>query len=182
MYVLLGGKLPFSGDNDKEILAEVEKGNISFDDPQWRKISKEGRCLVKKMLTYNPKNRISSEAALNDVWLDMFKKNTEKVGNEQILETMQNLRSFKLLSNMQKAVFTYLAAHVINEEEERRHRKIFEQFDVNHDGQLSVDELVEGYKMLFNGDEKLARKEAERTLKRIDLNKNGNIDFNGKKQ
>lgn len=30
LYVLLGGRLPFNGDSDKEILSEVEKGNVYF--------------------------------------------------------------------------------------------------------------------------------------------------------
>lgn len=131
------------------------------------------------MLTYQPDKRISSEAALTDEWFTILSKK-ENLKDELMLESMENLRKFKFLSTMQKAVMTYLATHVINKEEEKKMRQIFELFDSNHDGQLSKEELIEGYKMLFEGDVQMAIKEIERTMKRIDINKNGTIDYNGK--
>ena len=36
---------------------------------EWAKISDDAKNLVKKMLTYDPADRISAREALNDKWL-----------------------------------------------------------------------------------------------------------------
>ena len=38
----------------------------------WNSISKEAKNLISRMLTFNPKIRISSEEALNDPWIHYF--------------------------------------------------------------------------------------------------------------
>uniref|UniRef100_A0A3Q1K4R5 EF-hand domain-containing protein n=1 Tax=Anabas testudineus TaxID=64144 RepID=A0A3Q1K4R5_ANATE len=59
-------------------------------------------------------------------------------------------------------------------------RCAFKQFDCDGDGKISLDELKEGTKTLLG--EKLKKGELEEILGDIDLNKDGNIDFDGKKQ
>ena len=56
---MLSGTPPFDGENDKEICKKVREGKYSFSSQAWDEISDEGKDLVKKMLTYDPKKRIS---------------------------------------------------------------------------------------------------------------------------
>ena len=49
---------------------------------------------------------------------------------------------------------------------------------VNNDGQLSKEELLEGYKML-TGDENIAKEQVDHIMENIDVNQNGIIDYNG---
>lgn len=51
------------------------------------------------------------------------------------------------------------------------------QFDCDGDGKITIDELKEGMKTLLG--EKLKKGELEEILSDIDLNKDGNIDFDG---
>lgn len=51
------------------------------------------------------------------------------------------------------------------------------QFDCDGDGKITFDELKEGMKTLLG--EKLKKGELEEILGDIDLNKDGNIDFDG---
>lgn len=51
------------------------------------------------------------------------------------------------------------------------------QFDCDGDGKITLDELKEGMKALLG--EKLKKGELEEILGDIDLNKDGNIDFDG---
>lgn len=51
------------------------------------------------------------------------------------------------------------------------------QFDCDGDGKITLDELKEGMKTLLG--EKLKKGELEEILSDIDLNKDGNIDFDG---
>lgn len=51
------------------------------------------------------------------------------------------------------------------------------KFDCDGDGKITIDELKEGMKTLLG--EKLKKGELEEILADIDLNKDGNIDFDG---
>ena len=75
LYILLSGRPPFDGSDDKEIVKNVKIGAYSLSGSEWRGISKEAVDLIKKMLTYNPTSRISAEEALNHPWIK--KKVTE---------------------------------------------------------------------------------------------------------
>uniref|UniRef100_A0A4W6BZ80 Calcium binding protein 4 n=1 Tax=Lates calcarifer TaxID=8187 RepID=A0A4W6BZ80_LATCA len=58
-------------------------------------------------------------------------------------------------------------------------RCAFKQFDCDGDGKITLDELKEGMKTLLG--EKLKKGELEEILGDIDLNKDGNIDFDGER-
>ena len=71
LYILLSGEPPFNdpkADNDA-IMKKVEIGTYDIDNGVWRSISEEAKDLVRKMLTYDPAERISAEAALAHPWI-----------------------------------------------------------------------------------------------------------------
>lgn len=69
LYILLSGKPPFYGDDDKEILNSVKVGTYSLSGPEWKNISQDAKDLIKKMLTYDHKLRISADQAINHQWI-----------------------------------------------------------------------------------------------------------------
>eukprot|EP00826_Nyctotherus_ovalis_P025736 TRINITY_DN1998_c0_g1_i20.p1 TRINITY_DN1998_c0_g1~~TRINITY_DN1998_c0_g1_i20.p1 ORF type:complete len:265 (-),score=86.99 TRINITY_DN1998_c0_g1_i20:167-961(-) len=177
MYMLLSGEPPFDGNSNEEIMRNVEIGKVSYSGPEWNKISKTSIALLKKMLTYDPKKRITAESALRDPWFAMYdkKKNTNSM---QMLECIKSLRAFRVTSTMQKAVLSYMASHIISKEEEKKLREIFTALDQKHNGYLTIEELAKGYLLLFKGDLEAAKAEAKQTMKRLDINGNGTIDYN----
>ena len=50
--------------------------------------------------------------------------------------------------------------------------------DLNGDGQLSREELIEGFKLTLL-DEEVAISRVDKIMKNIDINQNGTIDYNG---
>ena len=60
MFILISGKPPFEGRDDKEILKKVKKGEVILTGVEWKKKSKECIDLVKKMLTKDPEKRFSA--------------------------------------------------------------------------------------------------------------------------
>ena len=54
LYILLSGKPPFFGDDDKEILNSVKQGSYSLSGSEWKSISSDAKDLIKKMLIYDP--------------------------------------------------------------------------------------------------------------------------------
>jgi calcium-dependent protein kinase len=54
-YILISGKPPFNGTNDKEIFEKVKIGEIDFDKyPIFSKVSKEVKDFITKLLTKDP--------------------------------------------------------------------------------------------------------------------------------
>jgi calcium-dependent protein kinase len=56
--------------------------------------------------------------------------------------------------------------------------KTFKKLDLDHDGQLTPEELIIGYSAMMGEED--ARKEVERIFTSIDVNNTGAIDFTGK--
>ena len=61
MYILLCGYPPFSGKSEDEILKKVKVGKFKFDPEDWDKISEDAKNLIRKMLTLDPKKRITAD-------------------------------------------------------------------------------------------------------------------------
>jgi calcium-dependent protein kinase len=59
LYIMLCGYPPFNGDNDEEIIENVQKGVIHFDEDEWSEISKDAKDLIKKMIT-TPEKRLTA--------------------------------------------------------------------------------------------------------------------------
>ena len=47
LYILLSGKPPFYGEDDKEILNNVKIGTYSLSGSEWKSISSEAKDLIK---------------------------------------------------------------------------------------------------------------------------------------
>ncbi len=54
MYILLSGRPPFDGKDDRDIVKRVRDGKYSLTGPEFKLISKEGIDFIKKLLEYNP--------------------------------------------------------------------------------------------------------------------------------
>ena len=63
LYIMLCGYPPFNGDSDDEILRNVQKGDLRFDEEEWSEISKDAKDLIKKMVVRKEK-RITAQEAL----------------------------------------------------------------------------------------------------------------------
>ena len=74
MYILLCGYPLFNGINDEEIIKKVKRGKFSTDEEEWADISADAIDLVRKLLDYNPDNRLSAKEALQHKWILEYSK------------------------------------------------------------------------------------------------------------
>ncbi len=71
MYILLSGKVPFPGDNNKEIIENVIKGEYHFKHETFKNVSDVAKDLINKLLVKDYEKRYSAEQAFHHPWIQM---------------------------------------------------------------------------------------------------------------
>jgi len=171
LYILLCGYPPFGGANDREILNKVKIGKYRFDEDDWGKISYDAKNLIRKMLTFNPADRISAREALNDKWIQ---NNTSSIPINQ--KTLKNLADFSSRNKLKQAILTFIVTQMTSQAEKDELQKTFQSLDKDSNGVLTKDELIEGYKKVFS-DKGNPEIEVIRIIEEVDINNSGQIDF-----
>lgn len=69
LYILLSGIPPFYGETSKEVFVKINTGVFNLQTGPWKTISCEAKDLVRRMLCYNPKNRITPEEIQGHPWI-----------------------------------------------------------------------------------------------------------------
>ncbi len=83
LYIMLSGKMPFYGRDDKACLKMVATGRYQFPDREWRTISNEAKSLVRGLLQVDPDKRLTADAALQHNWLkDPNAQSTAPIQND----------------------------------------------------------------------------------------------------
>ncbi len=178
MYILLSGRPPFGGDNDKEIMEKVIIGKYDLENSPFDKLSKSGKDLIQKLLMIEPNKRLSAEQALSHPW---FKENKSKelfnqINDENILKKMvENLKNYKNQSVIQETALAYLVHNYPDFKDVINACKLFNQIDTNNDGKINKEELYKGLK------EKIKMENLENVVnlifKNLDMNNNGFIEY-----
>jgi calcium-dependent protein kinase len=181
MYVLLSGSPPFDGPDDISIMDKVKAGKYNFNGKEWLSVSKEAKALIDRLLCYDQKKRINADEALRDPWIVKFAKQKElkdqSPGNlENLRRPFENLRKFNAKQKLQQATIAFLVHHVSSTDMVKDLRNIFKELDENGDGTLSYDEIKSGFKKYYH-DEKIAEKELEEIIKKIDQDNNECIEY-----
>mmetsp|Transcript_1915 Transcript_1915/g.3453 ORF Transcript_1915/g.3453 Transcript_1915/m.3453 type:complete len:455 (-) Transcript_1915:1441-2805(-) len=83
LYNMLSGQLPFDGNNIKDVLRRVRSGTFDFPPREWSKISEDVKNLLRGLLKYDPKERMTSKAALEHPWLNSNDLSTAAIENDR---------------------------------------------------------------------------------------------------
>ena len=67
--MLLSGAPPFHGPDDSHIKQNILCGSFSFNEVLFGDVSEEAKAFVRKLLTYDEKNRVGASEALEDPWI-----------------------------------------------------------------------------------------------------------------
>ena len=98
-YLMLSASLPFDDKNDEE---EIARKTCMEDPPYkgsiWKKISKEGKDFIKRLLEKKPEKRMNIKQALEHEWFHKF--DDRKVVLER-RNVDKNKNEFELYSNTQ---------------------------------------------------------------------------------
>lgn len=171
MYQLISGRLPFRGKDNSEVLSKVITGQYSLSFKEFRTVSYEAKDMIIAMLTYDPAQRPTAEELLAHAWI--IQNNYENSpATAYCKSSINKLRSFSAKMKLQQAVMTFIASHVMmNQDHPHYLIDFFRKLDKDQDGKISREELkTEFYKVLDP-------KEAEMEVDKIMLESGCTGDF-----
>ncbi|GAY68613.1 hypothetical protein CUMW_265480 [Citrus unshiu] len=170
LYILLCGVPPFWADTDEGIFEEIRKGEIDFQIDPWPVISSSAKELVRRMLTQDPKKRITAAQVLEHPWLKESGEASDKPIDTAVLFRM---KQFMAMNKLKKLALKVIVENLPTEEIQKLKQK-FTEMDTDKSGTLSYDELKAGLAKLGST---LREVDVKQYMQAADIDGNGTIDY-----
>ncbi|KAI3778505.1 hypothetical protein L2E82_07858 [Cichorium intybus] len=171
LYILLSGVPPFWGETEKAIFEEILEGKLDLQSPPWPSISDGAKDLISKMLTRNPKKRITADKALEHPWLKEDGDASEQPIDSAVLIRM---KQFRAMNKLKKLALKVIAENIDSTEEIKGLKQMFNNMDTDGSGTITYQELKIGLSKLGS---KLAEAEIQQLMEAADVDKSGTIDY-----
>lgn len=68
LYIIISATPPFYGESDGEVVQKIIAGSYSMNGYQWRHVSDECKDIIRRLLTVDPRCRMSLNAAISHPW------------------------------------------------------------------------------------------------------------------
>ena len=178
LYILLSARPPFGGEEDEEIIESVKLGRYDLESSPFNSLTPNCLDLLKKLLTIDPKQRISAQEALQHKWFkyhdskELFNSIKDK---RTIKKLIHNLKSYKRNSIIQEVALAYLVHNFPQMKEVITANKLFNQLDTDGDGKINKNDLLKGLKNQIES--KTLEKDVDRIYRNIDMDNNGYIEY-----
>lgn len=170
LYILLSGVPPFWAETEKGIFEEILKSRLDLESPPWPSISHGAKNLIRRMLTVDPKKRITADEALEDPWLREDGEASDKPLDNAVLIRMKQFRAMNKLKRLALKVI----AENLSEEEIKGLKQMFNNMDTDRSGTITYEELKTGLSKLGS---KLSEDEIKALMDAADVDNNGTIDY-----
>ncbi|XP_071904224.1 calcium-dependent protein kinase-like [Coffea arabica] len=166
--VLLEGKMKMArqnfrskiSENDKGIFDEILAGRLDFQSSPWPSISSGAKDLVRKMLTMDPRKRITAAEALEHQWL----KEGGEASDMPIDSVVQiRMKQFRAMNKLKKLALKVIAEN-LSKEEIKGLRQMFNNMDMDRSGTITYEELKTGLSRLGS---KLSEEEIQELMEAV---------------
>ncbi|CAH8313208.1 unnamed protein product [Eruca vesicaria subsp. sativa] len=164
LYLLLCGKHPFKTES------EIRKGKLDLESQPWPCVSESAKDLVNKMLTKDPKTRISASNVLEHPWI---KREAPYKPLDNVL--VLRLKRFGAMNQLKKLAFNVIAEGLA-EELIKDDKYMFEAMDTDRSGSITYGELRSGLKSP-GSHSNLSLTEARKLMEAADVDGNGRMDL-----
>ncbi|XP_051133636.1 calcium-dependent protein kinase-like [Andrographis paniculata] len=168
LYILLSGVPPFWAENEKGIFDAILNEDIDFESQPWPSISSSAKDLIRKMLSKDPKRRITSTEVLEHPWIKG--QAPDKPIDSAVLSRMKQFRAMNKLKKLALKVI----AESLSEEEIKGLKAMFANMDTDNSGTITYEELKSGLARLGS---KLSEAEVKQLMEAADVDGNGAIDY-----
>lgn len=170
LYILLSGVPPFWAETEKGIFDAILQGDIDFESDPWPSISNSAKDLVRKMLTQDPKKRITSAQVLDHPWIREDGEASDRPIDSAVLSRM---KQFRAMNKLKKLALKVIAEN-LSEEEIKGLKAMFTNMDTDKSGTITYEELKSGLARLGS---KLSEAEVKQLMDAADVDGNGTIDY-----
>lgn len=147
LHLMLTGKYPFGTQNDhpKDIFNMILYEPFDPKNLKASECSDEAIDLVTKLLIKEQRKRISTHDALSHKWISRFTKirNSLKINED----TLKSLKDFSDKTALQKEILFFIAK-ITHEDQIKQLRELFNRFDSNNTGTLTVEEIKTVFKQI----------------------------------
>ena len=134
-YVLLTGRPPFWGRNNREILLKITTKGVMW--PKNTKLSRGCKHFILCLLQKDPRKRLSAEEALEHPWIRReAAKRDQHLGNE----LLENIGNFVNACKLKKLLVRKLVDEM-SDEDKGIIASAFKELDTNGDGKIDKPEL-----------------------------------------
>ncbi|OVA15943.1 Protein kinase domain [Macleaya cordata] len=170
LYILLSGVPPFWAETDRGIYNAILEGHIDFKRAPWPTISNAAKDLIKKMLTKDPKKRITAAQVLEHPWIT---KNGEAPDEPIDSAVLSRMKQFRAMNKLKKLALKVIA-QVLTEEDMKGLQHLFNNIDTDRSGTITFEELKNGLSKLGS---KLPESEIKQLMDAADVDRSGTIDY-----
>ncbi|KAF3595859.1 hypothetical protein DY000_02027174 [Brassica cretica] len=170
LFILISGVPPFWGENETGIFDAILKGELDFSADPWPTVSAGAKDLVKRMLKYDPKDRLTASEVLNHPWIKEDGEASDKPLDNAVLSRMKQFRAMNKLKKMALKVI----AENLSEEEIIGLKEMFKALDTDKNGIVTLEELRTGLPKLGN---KISEAEIRQLMEAADMDGDGSIDY-----
>ncbi|KAL6282070.1 hypothetical protein ACE6H2_012999 [Prunus campanulata] len=170
LYILLSGVPPFWAETERGIFDAILEGVIDFESEPWPSISDSAKDLVRKMLTQDPRKRITSAEVLEHPWLRVGGVASDKPIDSAVLSRMKQFRAMNKLKQLALKVI----AENLSEEEIKGLKAMFTNMDTDKSGTITYEELKTGLARIGS---RLSEAEVRQLMDAADVDGNGSIDY-----
>ncbi|GLT34395.1 hypothetical protein SLA2020_089130 [Shorea laevis] len=169
LYILLSGAPPFLAETQQGVFEEILKGELDLESAPWPTISEGAKDLVRKMLTMDPKKRITAAKALEHPWLKVDGEASDRPIDSAV---QSRLKQFRAMNKLKKLALKVIAES-LSAEEITGLKEMFSNIDVDRSGTVTFEELKDGLSRLGS---KLPEAEIKELLDAADVDSSGVID------
>ncbi|CAN1199192.1 Calcium-dependent protein kinase 21 [Linum perenne] len=184
LYILLSGVPPFWAENEKGIFDAVLQGEIDFESDPWPTISDSAKDLIRKMLTQDPKKRLTSAQVLEHPWIKGGAASDKPIGSA----VLSRMKQFRAMNNMKKLAlkadvdgngtidyteFISATMHRYKLEKDEHLYTAFQHFDKDGSGYITRDELESAMLEYGIGDEASIKQ----IITEVDTDNDGKINY-----
>ncbi|GMN43728.1 hypothetical protein TIFTF001_012927 [Ficus carica] len=152
------------------IFNAILRGHVDFSSDPWPSISPGAKDLVRKMLTSDPKQRLTAFQVLNHPWI---KEDGEAPDTPLDNAVLSRLKQFKAMNQFKKVALRVIAG-CLSEEEIMGLKQMFKGIDTDNSGTITLEELKQG---LAKQGTRLSEIEVKQLLEAADADGNGTIDY-----
>ena len=138
---MLCGYLPFLGNKESQTIAQIVQKDLSFPANEWGKVTQDAKDLVNWLLQKDPAKRPMAQEIIMHPWVQA---NMHGLGSKIPLDSVRNMIKFRSQVKIQQATFEFIVSHLSTQQELKSLQNAFMILDVNGDGKLSRQEIVQG--------------------------------------